>query len=163
MSCLKRFTVCAMAAAAATFIGTGTAGAAPATVSIQGDMQLLGINVLNVDADATTDGAAENAEVTGTYVAQGRLGSATLPIRVTGPVTCLTVEGNTVSLIYPISTVEPIMIFEPDAMAIQITVRKGENGAPNMIGYGTPMPTDSFRGCAPGPTPLDFDGTIDIS
>ncbi|MGY1948684.1 hypothetical protein [Nocardia asiatica] len=86
-------------------------------------MQVLGMNVLHIDAQGTGDGPA-----TGTYVASGRLGDMPLPVRVTGPVTCLTINGNTVSLIYPITTAEPVMMFAPDSMAIQITVTKGVNG-----------------------------------
>ncbi|TLF64724.1 hypothetical protein FEK33_21115 [Nocardia asteroides NBRC 15531] len=121
-------------------------------------MQVLGINVLRIDAHGTGDGPAS-----GTYVASGRMGNMPLPVRVTGPVTCLTINGNTVSLIYPITTAEPVMVFAPDSMAIQITVTKGVSGEPNRIGYGVPMPTTSFRGCQPGATPLIFDGTIDIN
>lgn len=138
--------------------GTATATAEPATVSINGNMQVLGMSVLHVNAQGQGDGPA-----TGTYVATGRFGEMPLPVRVTGPVTCLRVQGNTVSLVYPITTAEPVMVFAPDSMAIQITVTKGENGAPNMIGYGVPMPTSMLQECNPGPTPLVFDGTIDIS
>jgi hypothetical protein len=134
-----------------------TATAEPATVSINGNMQVLGMSVLHVDARGQGDGPA-----TGTYVATGRFGEMALPVRFTGPVTCLRVQGDTVSLVYPITTVEPVMVFAPDSMAIQITVTKGRNGAPNMIGYGVPMRVDMLQECNPGPTPLVFDGTIDI-
>ncbi|KAF0847396.1 hypothetical protein [Nocardia caishijiensis] len=154
---LTRFGI-ATVAAAALAAGAGQAAAAPATVSIDGSMQVLGLNILHVDAQGQGDGPA-----TGTYVATGQIGNTPLPVQVTGPVTCLRVQGNTVSLVYPITTAEPVMVFAPDSMAIQITVRKGENGAPNMIGYGLPMPSSSFTDCLPGATPLMFDGTIDIS
>ncbi|MBF6328498.1 hypothetical protein IU452_08190 [Nocardia transvalensis] len=121
-------------------------------------MQVLGMNVLHVEAQGTGDGPA-----TGTYMANAQLGNMPLPVRVTGPVTCLRIQGNTVSLVYPITTAQPIMVFAPDSMAIQITVRKGQAGQPNMIGYGVPMPTNMFRDCMPGPTPMVFDGTINIS
>lgn len=137
---------------------TGTAAAEPATVTINGDMQVANMSVLHIEAQGQGDGPA-----TGTYTAMGRFGQMPLPVKVTGPVTRLRVNGNTVSLVYPITTAEPVMVFAPDAMAIQITVTKGENGAPNMIGYGTPMPTDMLRDCQPGPTPLMFAGTIDIT
>ncbi|MGK8523843.1 hypothetical protein ACRS6B_20900 [Nocardia asteroides] len=145
-------------ATAALVAGTGQAGADPARVSINGDMQVLGMSVLHVEAQGAGDGPA-----TGTYVATGRFGDMPLPLRVTGPVTCLTVNGDTVSLVYPITTSEPVMLFAPDSMAIQVTLTKGRNGEPNRIGYGVPMPTDTFRGCEPGPTPMIFDGTIDIN
>lgn len=153
-----RLGVFAAMAAAAIIASTGHAAADPNSVSINGNMQVLGTNVLHIDAKGT---GADPA--TGTYAATAQLGNMPLPIKVTGPVTCLTVNGNTVSLVYPITTAEPVMAFAPDAMAIQITVTKGENGEPNRIGYGIPMPTHSFRGCDPGPTPLIFDGTIDIN
>ncbi|MEV5392664.1 hypothetical protein [Nocardia farcinica] len=155
---LTRLGAAATLATAALIAGAGSASAEPNSVSINGNMQVMGLNVLHVDAQGT---GADPA--TGTYVATGRLGNMPLPVRVTGPVTCLTINGNTVSLVYPITTAEPVMVFAPDSMAIQITVTKGENGEPNRIGYGIPMPTTSFRGCQPGPTPLIFDGTIDIS
>ncbi|MBF6094966.1 hypothetical protein IU421_28230 [Nocardia cyriacigeorgica] len=120
-------------------------------------MQVLGLNILHVDAQGQGDGPA-----TSTYSATGQLGNMPLPVKVTGPVTCLRVQGNTVSLVYPITTAQPVMVFAPDSMAIQITVAKGQDGAPNMIGYGVPMPTSSFHDCMPRPTPLVFDGTIDI-
>ncbi|MGW5451355.1 hypothetical protein [Nocardia sp. NPDC003979] len=154
---LTRFGIVTVAAAAVA-AGAGQAAAAPATVSIDGSMQVLGLNILHVDAQGQGDGPA-----TGTYVATGQFGNMPLPVKVTGPVTCLRVQGNKVSLVYPITTAEPVMVFAPDSMAIQITVAKGENGASNMIGYGVPMPTSSFTDCLPGPTPLMFDGTIDIS
>ncbi|MFF5035594.1 hypothetical protein [Nocardia salmonicida] len=155
---LARLAVSAALASAAIAAGAGQAAADPGSVSIDGNMQVLGMNVLHIDAQGTGDGPA-----TGTYVASGRIGNMPLPVRVTGPVTCLTINGNTVSLIYPITTAEPVMMFAPDSMAIQITVTKGVNGEPNRIGYGVPMPTTSFRGCQPGPTPLIFDGIIDIN
>ncbi|WP_280255060.1 hypothetical protein [Nocardia wallacei] len=147
----------AMATAVAT-AGAGQAAAAPATVSIDGNMQVLGLSILHVDAAGTGDGPAA-----GTYTATGRFGNMPLPVKVTGPVTCLRVAGDTVSLVYPISTAQPVMVFAPDSMAIQVTLTKGRGGAPNMIGYGIPMPVNSFRDCQPGPTPMVFDGTIDIS
>lgn len=154
---LTRLCVSAAAAGAVAVAGAGPAGAAPASVTIDGSMQVLGLNILHVEAQGQGDGPA-----TGTYSAAGQLGNMPLPVKVTGPVTCLRVQGNTVSLVYPITTAQPVMVFAPDSMAIQITVAKGQNGAPNMIGYGVPMPTSSFRDCMPGPTPLVFDGTIDI-
>lgn len=153
-----RLGICAAAAATAAVAAAGHAAAAPASVVIDGDMQVMGMNILHVDATGQGDGPA-----TGTYVATAKLGDMPLPVKVTGPVTCLRVQGDTVSLVYPITTTEPVMIFAPDSMAIQITVTKGRDGAPDMIGYGTPMPTTSFRDCLPGPTPLVFNGTIAIS
>ncbi|QIS10560.1 hypothetical protein [Nocardia arthritidis] len=155
---LIRFAATTAMVAAAAVATTGQAAAAPASVSINGNMQVMGLSILHVDAQGQGDGPA-----TGTYLATAQLGGMPLPVRVTGPVTCLRVEGDTVSLIYPITTSEPVMVFAPDSMAIQITVAKGRDGAPNMIGYGLPMPTNMFRDCQPGPTPMVFDGTIDIS
>lgn len=154
---LTRFALPVAMAAAAALAAAGPASAAPASVSINGNMQVLGMNILHIDAQGQGDGPA-----TGTYVATAELGNMPLPVRVTGPVTCLTVNGNTVSLVYPISTVQPVMVFAPDTMAIQITVTKGQNGQPDMIGYGLPMPTSMLQTCDPGPTPMMFNGTIDI-
>ncbi|WP_067813340.1 hypothetical protein [Nocardia inohanensis] len=158
MTGLTRFSACVAIAGAAAIAGAGQATAAPAAVTINGSMQVMGMNILHVDARGSGDGPA-----TGTYTATGQLGGMNLPVQVTGPVTCLRVQGDTVSLVYPITTAKPVMIFAPDAMAIQITVTKGRDGAPNMIGYGIPMPTSSFTDCMPGATPMVFDGTIDIS
>ncbi|WP_228817051.1 hypothetical protein [Nocardia transvalensis] len=157
-SWLTRFAVSAVVAGAAAVASAGQAAAGPGSVWINGNMQVLGMNVLHVEAQGTGDGPA-----TGTYMANAQLGNMPLPVRVTGPVTCLRIQGNTVSLVYPITTAQPIMVFAPDSMAIQITVRKGQAGQPNMIGYGVPMPTNMFRDCMPGPTPMVFDGTINIS
>ncbi|WP_280275221.1 hypothetical protein [Nocardia wallacei] len=155
---LTRVGVSAAAATVAAMASAGQAAADPASVAIDGSMQVMGMNVLHVDAQGRGDGPA-----TGTYVANAQWGNTALPVKVTGPVTCLRAQGNTVSLVYPITSAQPVMVFAPDSMAIQITVAKGQNGAPNMIGYGIPMPTSSFRDCLPGPTPMVFDGTIDIS
>ncbi|MEU2031940.1 hypothetical protein [Nocardia amamiensis] len=155
---LTRFAASVAMAGAAAVAAAGPAAAAPARVSINGDMQVMGMSILHIEAQGQGDGPA-----TGTYAATGRFGNTPLPVKVTGPVTCLRVSGNTVSLVYPITTAEPVMLFAPDAMAIQVTVTKGQNGAPNMIGYGLPMPTSMFQDCQPGPTPMVFDGTIDIS
>ena len=152
-----RLAVPTVMGAAVAVAAAAPAAAAPASVTIDGNVQVLGLSILHVDAEGAGDGPA-----TGTYLAEGRLGNMPLPVRVVGPVTCLTVVGNTASLIYPITASAPVTVFAPDTMAIQITVTKGDNGQPNRIGYGLPMPTTSFRGCAPGPTPLLFDGTIDI-
>ncbi|BDT91858.1 MULTISPECIES: hypothetical protein [Nocardia] len=153
-----RIAACVALAGAAAVMAAGPAAAAPASVSINGNMQVMGLSVLHVEAQAQGDGPA-----TGTYAATGQFGNAPLPLKVTGPVTCLRVVGDTVSLVYPITTSQPVMLFAPDEMAIQVTVTKGRNGAPNMIGYGAPMPTNTFRDCQPGPTPAVFDGTIDIN
>lgn len=155
---LTRFGIGAAIATAVATAGAGQAAAAPATVSIDGNMQVLGLSMLHVDATGSGDGPAS-----GTYTATGQFGNVPLPVQVTGPVTCLRVAGDTVSLVYPISTARPVMVFAPDSMAIQVTLTKGRAGTPNMIGYGIPMPTNSFRDCQPGPTPMVFDGTIDIS
>ncbi|RDI65370.1 hypothetical protein [Nocardia pseudobrasiliensis] len=155
---LTRFAVSTAAAGAAVLAATGQAVAAPVGVSIDGNMQVMGMNVLHINAQGTGDGPA-----TGTYLATAQFGNMPLPVQVTGPVTCLRVNGDTVSLVYPITTTQPIMLFPPDSMAVQITVTKGHNGQPNMIGYGIPMPTTMFRDCMPGPTPMVFDGSVDIS
>ncbi|MBF6297355.1 hypothetical protein IU459_07325 [Nocardia amamiensis] len=154
---VTRFAASVALAGAAVAVATGQAAAAPANVSINGNMEVMGMSILHIEAQGQGDGPA-----TGTYVATGRFGNTPLPLKVTGPVTCLRVNGDTVSLVYPITTAQPVMLFPPDAMAIQVTVTRGRNGAPNMIGYGIPMPTSMFRDCQPGPTPMVFNGTVDI-
>ncbi|WP_280500243.1 hypothetical protein [Nocardia farcinica] len=107
------------------------------------------MNVLRIDAQA-----AGSDPASGTCVATGRWGN--MPLRVAGPVTCLTINGNTVSPSYPITTSEPVRLFAPDSMAIQITVVKGENGEPNRIGYGAPMPDYQFPRVSARPDTVDF-------
>lgn len=148
-------------AAVAVAIGTSsTAGAAPPqTLSIDGHLQpVADFDALHIVA---TGEQSADGGVTGTYNATAGM----LPISVSGPVTCLRVEGNTASLIYPITGVNDMDLPQGlnGAAAVQVTVTKGVEGEPSHVGLIGPMPTSSFNGCAPGPTPFVFDGTIDIS
>ncbi|MDN5758817.1 MAG: hypothetical protein L0H59_09825 [Tomitella sp.] len=157
-------------AAAVPLVAVGTASAAsaepdppPNTLSIDGSLQLVpGFNVLHIVAqgDTDADGAAS-----GTYDATVQLGDSELPVAVHGPVTCLTTEGDTASLVYPIDSLDPDVL--PGSLAgefaVQVTVTDGENGEPDMVGLAGPAPTDSFDGCAPGPAPFVFDGDVDIN
>lgn len=153
----------ATTAFAAVAIAIGTASAAPAatpqTLSIDGHLQpVANFNALHIVANGQT---SADGTVTGTYDATGDL----LPISVSGPVTCLSVDGNTASLIYPITGVNDMALPQGlnGAAAVQVTVTEGTDDRPSHIGLIGPMPTSSFNGCTPGPTPFVFDGTIDIN
>ncbi|GAC68672.1 hypothetical protein [Gordonia soli] len=145
----------------ATVALTSPAGAAePASLSIDGDLQIApNVSVLGIDAVGTRTAAGVTS---GTYVATVKLGGSSLPIQVKGPVTCIYTKGNTASLVYPItgSTPDILPAGARGALAVQITVR---TGAADMVGVMGPMPTSSFRGCNPGPTPFPFSGDVETS
>ncbi|MFD4181184.1 hypothetical protein [Rhodococcus sp. NPDC058514] len=148
-------------AATALAIGTSSVASAanPASLSIDGHLQpIANLDALHIVATGEQDA---DGKVTGTYNATGDF----LPIAVSGPVTCLSVAGNTASLIYPITGVYGMTLPQGlnGAAAVQVTVTKGTDGQPNHVGVIGPMATDSFKGCAPGPTPFVFDGTIEIT
>ncbi|MEE4023967.1 hypothetical protein V1Y59_12845 [Gordonia sp. PKS22-38] len=152
-----------LAVASAT-MAAGTAPAVePATLSIEGDLQLTPtIHLLRIEAQGDR---AESGETTGDYKATVLNGADPTPIEVTGPVTCIYVQGNTASLVYPISDVAPFGLPEQfvDVAAVQITVREGTNGGSDMVGVGMPMLTADVKGCQPGDTPFAFDGEIETS
>ncbi|WP_024792951.1 hypothetical protein [Tomitella biformata] len=150
------------AATAAIATSTTAAAASPDSLSIDGSLQPVpGFSVLHIVADGQK---AANGDTTGTYNANVELGGLALPIEVAGPITCLSFDGDTASLIYPIaSTVPPVVTGSlSGALAVQITVTRGIDGQPSHVGLMGPMPTSSFEGCEPGPTPFVFDGTIEI-
>ncbi|AFA72273.1 hypothetical protein GPOL_c12150 [Gordonia polyisoprenivorans VH2] len=155
----------AMALAATLAVGAPALAdtpAAPASLSIQGDLHLTPtIRVLRIDAQGSRTAGA----TTGTYTATLLDGMNPTPIQVRGPVTCISVDGNAASLIYPIGDIRPFGLpaAVKDAAAIQISVRKGVNGGQSMVGVNGPMPTGSFHGCAPAATPFAFEGTIQTS
>lgn len=131
----------------------------PAHLSIDGTMQIApGVNVLTIDATGTR---TEDGTTSGTYKATVQMGSSSTPFTVTGPVTCIDVGGDSASLVYPISGFTGSTLPGPlkDALAVQVSVNAGADG--NMVGLSAPMPADSFDGCAPGPTPFPFEGTIE--
>lgn len=138
-------------------------GSEPAHLSIDGDLQPLpGFNVLNIDADGMRDA---DGTTTGTYTATVEFGSSSTPLTVYGPITCIDVDGDDASLIYPISGVAGMELPDPlaDAAAVQISVHQGSGAEGDTVGVSAPMPADAFDGCAPGATPFGFDGTIEAS
>lgn len=148
----------AAAAAAAIALPTTAAAATPTTLAVDGHLQpMANFNALHI----VTTGTDSGGTVTGTYTATGDM----IPVSVSGPVTCLTADGNTTSLVYPITAVNgmPLPQGLNRAAAVQVTVTKGTGGQPDKVGLIGPMATNSFNGCAPGPTPFDFDGTVSIN
>ena len=130
----------------------------PAHLSIDGNMQIVpGVNVLKIDADGsrTADGTTS-----GTYKATVQLGSSSTPFTVTGPVTCIDVGDDSASLVYPISGIMGSSLpgSLENALAVQVSVNTDADG--DSVGISGPRPTDAFHGCAPGPTPFPFEGTI---
>ncbi|MDN5756925.1 MAG: hypothetical protein L0H59_00055 [Tomitella sp.] len=153
----------AAAAIAVAMAAIPATAAPPATLSIDGHLQPVpNLNILHITAtgEQSADGTA-----TGSYTAQAEFGNMPLPITVAGPITCLSFDGPTASLIYPITGTDPMLVpgSLSGAAAVQITVTQGHGGGPDHVGLIGPMPTSNFHGCAPGPTPFVFDGTIDIA
>lgn len=151
------------AATAAIATATTASAEGPATLSIDGSLQPVpGFSVLHIVADGQK---AANGDATGTYDANLELGGRALPIKVAGPITCLSFDGDTASLIYPIDSTEPPVVTGSlsGALAVHITVQRGADGQPSHVGLMGPMPTSSFHGCEPGPTPFVFDGAIEIT
>ena len=73
-----------------------------------------------------------------------------------GPITCLTVEGNRAGFIYPIDDESKPEAARGKAVLIWIE----DNGATgDKMGFFGPAPLEELNfGCAPGPTPLDITG-----
>ncbi|MXP21529.1 hypothetical protein GIY30_09215 [Gordonia sp. HNM0687] len=152
-----------LAVGATTAAATSAPAAEPAALSIQGDLALTPeLHLLRIDAEGARDGSGETG---GTYTATVLNGSDPTPIEVTGPISCIYVNGDTASLVYPISDIEPVGLPDQfqDAAAVQITVREGTDGRSDMVGVNGPMLTSSFTGCAPTDTPFAFDGEIETS
>lgn len=151
-------------AAAAVFATLGVSAPANAaetkSLTIEGELEIADLDVLAIKAEGVTD---DTGKSTGTYEATLLAGDDDnpLPFTVRGPITCIHTDGDTASLVYPISATDPNLIPAPlkDALAVQITVRKGE---PSKVGVNGPAPTDSFSGCKPAATPFEFDGDIEI-
>ncbi|MCZ4650765.1 hypothetical protein O4157_04855 [Gordonia amicalis] len=157
--------VAAAAALVATLGVTAPADAAETkSLKASGELEIApDLEILEITAEGTTDA---EGKTTGTYVATLLAGDDDnpLPFKVKGPITCIHTEGNTASLVYPITGTEPNLVPAPlkDALAVQITVRKGAGEDDNKVGVNGPAPTASFRGCKPGATPYEFDGDIEI-
>ncbi|WP_232718824.1 hypothetical protein [Gordonia metallireducens] len=155
-------------AAAAVFASIGVAAPADAaetkSLKISGELEIApDLEVLEITADGVTD---DKGKTTGTYVATLLAGDDDnpLPFKVKGPITCIHTDGNTASLVYPIAATDPNLIPAglSEALAVQITVRKGPGEDDNKVGVNGPAPTDSFKGCKPAATPYAFDGEIEI-
>ncbi|QDQ98908.1 hypothetical protein FO059_00990 [Tomitella fengzijianii] len=133
----------------------------PAHLNIDGDLQLApGVDLLKIDAQGAR---SADGTTTGTYKATVQLGSSSTPITVTGPVTCIAVDGADASLLYPISGIMGTQLpgSLENALAVQVSVHQGADDEGDMAGVSLPMPTGAFDGCAPAGTPFPFEGTID--
>ncbi|GAB91642.1 hypothetical protein [Gordonia rhizosphera] len=163
----------AVAAATAVMAGGAMVAAAPAATAsptpppntqslyVSGDMAIApGVHLLNIKAMGMR---TANGTTSGRYVATVLDGRNPTPIQVRGPITCLYTNGDTASLIYPITGTTPDVLPADlrGAAAVQITVRKGSSS--NRVGVMGPMPTSSFQGCKPGMTPFGFDGVVSIN
>lgn len=155
-------------AAAAVLASVGVAAPADAaetkSLKISGELEIApDLEVLEIKADGVTE---DKGKTTGTYVATLLAGDDDnpLPFKVKGPITCIHTDGNTASLVYPIAATDPNLIPAglSEALAVQITVRKGAGEDDNKVGVNGPAPTASFNGCKPAATPFDFDGDIEI-
>ncbi|GAA14096.1 hypothetical protein QEN40_09085 [Gordonia alkanivorans] len=154
-------TALAAAAVFATLAVSAPADAAQTkSLMIEGELEIADLDLLAIKAVGATNA---EGKTTGTYEATLLAGDDDnpLPFKVKGPITCIHTDGDTASLVYPISATDPNLIPAPlqDALAVQITVRKGD---PSKVGVNGPAPTGSFSGCEPAATPYEFDGDIEI-
>lgn len=137
--------------------GSGVAG--PGRLGPLGPISLF---ELTFDATKSADDT-----VTGQFSGAGRIKALGLDVRVpfsfAGPIECLQVNGDTASFRYPLTSVKPAVLaplLRPTS--ILITVREGQGGAADKIGFVGPSPTALSRGCRPSATPLTFDGSLSL-
>ncbi len=153
--------------------GSGTAAAAgplPASssgpsLSAQGDVELApGLEVFHVDTDSQTSGSTTTGQFTGTGELKAGPVNLPIPLSIAGPVTCLTVRGNTAAFLYPIKEAQPPLLTNllVNNTSVLFTVTKGNNGL-NHVGFVGPLPSGFFHGCQPTGTPFVFHGTVDIT
>jgi hypothetical protein len=153
--------------------GSGTAAAAgplPASssgpsLSAQGDVELApGLEVFHVDTDSQTSGSTTTGQFTGTGELKAGPVNLPIPLSIAGPVTCLTVRGNTAAFLYPIKEAQPPLLANllVNNTSVLFTVTKGNNGL-NHVGFVGPLPSGFFHGCQPTGTPFVFHGTVDIT
>ena len=150
--------------------GTAAAGPLPAgssgpSLSAQGDVELApGLEVFHVDTDSQTSGSTTTGQFTGTGELKAGPVNLPIPLSIAGPVTCLTVHGNTAAFLYPIKEAQPPILANllVNNTSVLFTVTKGNNGL-NHVGFVGPLPSGFFHGCQPTGTPFVFHGTVDIT
>ena len=152
--------------------GSGTAAAdtgspTPSTpsLSVSGDVELApGLEVFHVDTDSQTSGSTTTGQFTGTGELKAGPVNLPIPLSIAGPVTCLTVRGNTAAFLYPIKEAQPPLLANllVNNTSVLFTVTKGNNGL-NHVGFVGPLPSGFFHGCQPTGTPFVFHGTVDIT
>lgn len=157
-------------AAAGALLAAPAASAVPtgASLAVSGDVEVLpGVRVFHVETASQQTGAGTAA--TGTFAGSGELAagqvSVPLPIALAGPVTCLSVHGDTAAFLYPVASAQPAGL---DALvggrtSVLFTVTRGTGGAPDRVGFVGPLPSGLFHGCEPTATPLVFSGTVTIT
>jgi len=150
--------------------GSGTAVAAPPTsaptLGVDGHVQLFpGLEFFHVQTTATK---AADGSTSGSFLGTGEVRSGPvdlpIPLSLTGPVTCLDVQGSSVSFLYTVDSAQPKFLNDVIAhtTSVLFTIVKGANGTPDRVGFFGPLPTAYFHGCGPIGTPLVFNGTVDI-
>jgi len=151
--------------------GSGTAAAdtvKPASsapsLSVNGVELTPGLEVFHV----VTNSQRSEDKTTGQFTGAGELKSGAvnlpIPLSIAGPVTCLTVQGNTAAFLYPITMAQPPLLANllVDSTSVLFTVTKGVNGF-NHVGFVGPLPSGFFHGCEPTGTPFVFHGTVEIT
>jgi hypothetical protein len=151
--------------------GTAAAGPLPAgssgpSLSAQGDVELApGLEVFHVD---TASHQKADGSVRGQFTGAGELKAGPvdlpIPLSIAGPVTCLTVHGNTAAFLYPIKEAQPPILANllVNNTSVLFTVTKGNNGV-NHVGFVGPLPSGFFHGCEPTGTPFVFHGTVNVT
>lgn len=152
--------------------GSGTAAAGtvkPASsapsLSVNGDVELTpGLEVFHVVTNSQRSKDTTTGQFTGTGELKAGPVNLPIPLSIAGPVTCLTVRGNTAAFVYPITTAQPPLLANllVDNTSVLFTVTKGANGV-NHVGFVGPLPSQFFHGCEPTGTPFVFHGTVDIT
>ncbi len=150
--------------------GTAAAGPLPAgssgpSLSAQGDVELApGLEVFHVVTDSHTSGSTTTGQFTGTGELKAGPVDLPIPLSIAGPVTCLTVHGNTAAFLYPIKEAQPPILANllVNNTSVLFTVTKGNNGV-NHVGFVGPLPSGFFHGCEPTGTPFVFHGTVNVT
>ncbi|MGI8680126.1 MAG: hypothetical protein ACR2LX_15860 [Jatrophihabitans sp.] len=163
--------ICAVVGVAVLAVGialgsspAGGADAHPQSVRGSGLVGLgSGLNGFQIDFAATKSAAGK---VSGQFHGSGRLTALgvaiPLPVTLSGPVTCLTVKGDTAAFRYPV-TVEPTAL-QPllQGTSVEITVKQGTVGSPTKIGFFGPVPTALLPSCDGTPPVFTLEGTASV-
>lgn len=153
----------------------GAGAATGASLTVSGDVEVLpGVRVFHVETASQQTGAGTQqtgagTTATGTFAGTGELVagpvSLPLPLALAGPVTCLSVHGDTAAFLYPVDSARPAGLdtLVAGRTSVLFTVTRGTGGAPDRVGFVGPLPSGLFRGCEPTGTPFVFSGTVAIT